>query len=50
VQNDQGILLICRGQVVTPAIQRHLRHFHTLGSLTAPILITATETANRPTY
>ena len=35
VQNNQGVLLICRGQAVTPAIVKHLRHFHILGTLTA---------------
>lgn len=43
VQNDQGILLICRGQIVTAAIQRHLRQFHALGTLSSPILVTSTE-------
>ena len=41
VQNNQGVLLICRGQAVTLAIVKHLRHFHALGTLTAPILVSS---------
>lgn len=40
VQNAKGILLVCRGQVVTAAIQRHLQHFQDLGTLRGPILVT----------
>jgi hypothetical protein len=40
VQSTKGILLVCRGQAVTSAIERHLQHFHELGTLTDPILVT----------
>jgi response regulator RpfG family c-di-GMP phosphodiesterase len=39
VQSAKGILLVCRGQAVTPAIQRHLQYFHDLGTLSEPILV-----------
>lgn len=40
VCTDQGVLLICRGQEVTPAVSSHLRRFHEAGNLSAPILAT----------
>jgi response regulator RpfG family c-di-GMP phosphodiesterase len=36
---DQGVLLLCRGQVVTPAVRAHLQRFHTAGALPGPILV-----------
>jgi response regulator RpfG family c-di-GMP phosphodiesterase len=42
VQSTKGILLVCRGQVVTLAVQRHLMNFYALGSLTEPVLVQGT--------
>jgi hypothetical protein len=36
---DQGVLLLCRGQVVTPAVRAHLQRFHLAGALPGPILV-----------
>jgi response regulator RpfG family c-di-GMP phosphodiesterase len=36
---DQGVLLLCRGQEVTPAVRAHLQRFHTAGLLPGPILV-----------
>lgn len=36
---DHGILLLCRGQEVTPAVRAHLQRFHTAGALPGPILV-----------
>jgi response regulator RpfG family c-di-GMP phosphodiesterase len=36
---DQGVLLLCRGQVVTPAVRAHLQRFHAAGALPGPILV-----------
>jgi response regulator RpfG family c-di-GMP phosphodiesterase len=39
IKTDQGIMLLCRGQEVTPAIREHLVKFHKLGALTKPLLV-----------
>ena len=36
---DQGVLLLCRGQEVTPAVRAHLQRFHLAGALPGPILV-----------
>jgi response regulator RpfG family c-di-GMP phosphodiesterase len=41
VENTKGLLIVCRGQEVTPAIQRHLAQFLELGTLDDSILVTA---------
>jgi response regulator RpfG family c-di-GMP phosphodiesterase len=39
VKTDQGIMLICHGHEVTPAIREHLVKFQKMGALTKPILV-----------
>jgi response regulator RpfG family c-di-GMP phosphodiesterase len=36
---EQGVLLLCRGQEVTPAVKAHLERFHAAGALPRPILV-----------
>lgn len=38
---DPGILLLCRGQEVTPAVKAHLERFHLAGALAGPILVSS---------
>lgn len=44
---DQGVLLLCRGQVVTPAVRAHLQRFHLAGALPGPILVSSGSAARR---
>lgn len=44
---DPGVLLLCRGQEVTPAVRAHLQRFHLAGALPGPILVSVA-TAPRP--
>jgi response regulator RpfG family c-di-GMP phosphodiesterase len=47
VKCDGGILLVCQGQVTTPAVIKHLQRFHSLERLSnAMILITKGSVAN----
>ena len=41
IKTDQGMMLLCRGQEVTPAIREHLVKFQKLGALTKRILVAA---------
>jgi HD-GYP domain-containing protein (c-di-GMP phosphodiesterase class II) len=43
----QGVLLLCRGQEVTPAVRAHLRQFHSAGVLPGPILASAGSVSRR---
>ena len=43
----QGVLLLCRGQEVTPAVRAHLQQFHQAGVLPGPILASAGSAARR---
>jgi response regulator RpfG family c-di-GMP phosphodiesterase len=45
---DQGVLLLCRGQEVTPAVRAHLRRFHLAGELPGPILVSRRAAAGTP--
>lgn len=44
---DQGVLLLCRGQEVTPAVRAHLQRFHSAGALPGPILVSGGSVARR---
>jgi hypothetical protein len=39
IHTDQGVMLLCHGQEVTPAIREHLVTFQNLGSLTKRVLV-----------
>jgi response regulator RpfG family c-di-GMP phosphodiesterase len=39
VKNNQGVMLLCRGQEVTTAIREHLLKFERLGTLTTRLLV-----------
>jgi response regulator RpfG family c-di-GMP phosphodiesterase len=39
IRTDQGMMLLCHGQEVTPAIREHLVKFQKLGALAKPILV-----------
>ncbi len=41
VQSTKGILLVCRGQTVTLAVQGHLQKFFELGTLSTEILVSS---------
>ena len=43
IVNKKGILLVCRGQAVTPAVKRHLLHFFEVGALADSVLVTSSE-------
>ena len=45
---DQGVLLLCRGQEVTPAVRAHLRRFHLAGALPGPLLVSSGSAGRRP--
>lgn len=40
VTDDDAVLLVCRGQEVTPAVRQHLQNFHASERLSRPILVT----------
>jgi HD-GYP domain-containing protein (c-di-GMP phosphodiesterase class II) len=44
----QGVLLLCRGQEVTPAVKAHLEQFHLTGALPGPILVSGRIGGRRP--
>ena len=39
IKTDQGMMLLCHGQEVTPAIREHLVKFQKMGVLTKRILV-----------
>jgi response regulator RpfG family c-di-GMP phosphodiesterase len=41
VKTTKGMLLVCQGQVVTPAVRQHLINFHDAGLLDSQVLVTA---------
>ncbi len=41
MRTKTGMLLVCRGQVVTPTVRRHLTQFHDAGLLNEHVLVTA---------
>jgi response regulator RpfG family c-di-GMP phosphodiesterase len=43
----QGLLLLCRGQEVTPAVKAHLERFHASGALPGPILVSGRSASRR---
>jgi response regulator RpfG family c-di-GMP phosphodiesterase len=45
---EQGVLLLCRGQEVTPAVRAHLQRFHLTGALPGSILVSGVSAARRP--
>lgn len=41
VSTEDGVLLVCRGQVVTATLRRHLENFHASGRLPGHILVSS---------
>jgi response regulator RpfG family c-di-GMP phosphodiesterase len=39
VQSKRGVLIVCRGQAVTSAVERHIKSLFELGRLSEPILV-----------
>jgi hypothetical protein len=47
VKNNQGVMLLCRGQEVTTAIREHLLKFERMGLLTKRILVSKPAAASK---
>lgn len=48
IKTEHGVLLICRGQEVTPTVREHLQKFEKNGALTKPIVVALEEDAEFP--